>query len=294
MHITFERLKYLVAVAQHGSFSAAARELGVSNTAVNKTIQALEFDLELNIFERHHGKRPQLTDAGKKLYVQALDIVPKVLLMEQHAETLSLGIEPSLTIAVHPYTLSLEFNQLLSELNDNYPTLELKFIDAESLTSYDDEFDIYVGPSRHQVPRGMNVLTITQFEWRVVCAPTFPLTKYRGHIEPEDMDKFSQILLTEGFCTKPEYREAMRYSTRVISVDSFYQMREMLLAGLGFALYPAHLSKPLVDNGQLVDLMFEFGTMGNYWPVEALWRNQLGIAGEWLIERITEQSTKEA
>lgn len=111
MHITIERLRYLVAVAQHGSFSAAARELGVSNTAVNKTIQALEFDLELEIFERHHGKRPTLTDAGKKLYVQALDILPKVLLMEQHAEVLSKGVEPSLTIAIHPYTLADHFNQ---------------------------------------------------------------------------------------------------------------------------------------------------------------------------------------
>ncbi|WP_261835165.1 LysR family transcriptional regulator [Vibrio ishigakensis] len=288
MHITIERLRYLVAVAQHGSFSAAARELGVSNTAVNKTIQALEFDLELEIFERHHGKRPTLTDAGKKLYVQALDILPKVLLMEQHAEVLSKGVEPSLTIAIHPYTLADHFNQDIKALINTYPTVEVKFIDAESLTGYDDDFDIYVGPSRHEVPRGMNASTITHIEWRIVCTPDFPFASKSGRLEPEDLDQQPQLLLTEGFCTKPEYREAMRYSTQVISVDRFYQLREMLLAGVGFALYPAHLCEPLIDSGLLVDLQFDFGSVGNFWPVEVLWRNQLGVAGEWFVEKLEE------
>ncbi|GAL33730.1 transcriptional regulator LysR family [Vibrio maritimus] len=286
MHITIERLKYLVAVAQHGSFSAAARELGVSNTAVNKTIQALEFDLELEIFNRRHGKRPSLTDAGKKLYVQALDILPKVVLMEQHAEVLAKGVESNLTIAVHPYTLSHDFNLKMRALIETYPTVDLKFVDAESLSGYDDDFDIYVGPTRHEVPRGMNALMTGHLEWRVLCAPDFPLAAKRKHLEPADLDQHPQLLLTEGFCTKPEYREAMRYSTQVVSVDRFYQMRNMLLAGVGFAIYPAHLCEQQVSVGKLIDLEFDFGSAGNLWPIEVLWRDQLGVAGAWLIEQL--------
>ncbi|GAL17495.1 transcriptional regulator LysR family [Vibrio maritimus] len=288
MYITIERLKYLVAVAQHGSFSAAARELGVSNTAVNKTIQALEFDLELEIFNRHHGKRPTLTDAGKKLYVQALDILPKVILMEQHAEMLSKGVESSLVIAVHPYTLSYDFNLKIKSLTNSYPTVELKFIDAESLSGYDDDFDIYAGPTRHEVPRGMNASMVGHLEWRVVCTPDFPLASQQGRLEPEDLEQHPQLLLNEGFCTKPEYREAMRYSAQVISADSFYQIREMLLAGVGFAVFPAHLCKPLVEAKQLIDLEYDFGSAGNLWPIEVLWRNQLGVAGEWFVEQLLE------
>ncbi|GLP97101.1 LysR family transcriptional regulator [Paraferrimonas sedimenticola] len=286
MHITTERLQYLVAVAKHGSFSSAARELGVSNTAVNKTIQALEFDLDLVIFERQAGKRPVLTDAGKALYFQALDILPRIIQMEQSADLLSQGVESSLSIALHPYTHYPEFNELLRELSLMYPTVELKVLDAEALSGYDDEFDVMIAPSRNTLPRGLQISTIGEFEWLIVCAPQFDLVKRKGHLAIEDFDLHQQLLLAEGFFTKPEYREAMRHSSRVISVDRFYQLRELLLSGVGFAMYPAKLAAPLIESGQLVDLEFDFGQSGNRWPIEVLWRNQQGKAGQWLVEQL--------
>ncbi len=286
MIITTERIRYLVTVAQHGSFSAAARELGISNSAVNKTIQALEDELELSLFERRHGKRPTLTDSGKVLYFQGLDILPKLLRMEQHALMLSQGIESSLSIVVHPYTLYTHYNQLFRQLGTHFPDVELNFIDAEALDSYEDDFDIYIGPTRHEMPRGMQFATIDELQWKLVCAPDHPLATLRGHLELEDMEQHHQLLLVEGFCTKPEYREAMRYSSRIISVNRFYQMREMLLNGVGFALYPAQLAHSLINEGHLVDLAFDFGQVGNRWPIEVLWRNEHGKAGEWLIEQL--------
>jgi DNA-binding transcriptional LysR family regulator len=286
MIITTERLRYLVTVAEQGSFSSAARLLGVSNSAVNKTIQSLEEDLELSLFVRQHGKRPTLTDAGKAMYFQGLDILPKLIRMEQHALTLSQGIESSLNIVVHPYTLYPQYSQLFRQLTERFPDVELNFIDGESLSSYEDDFNILIGPTKHHLPRGIEFATIDELEWRMVCAATHPLAAKSGWLELEDLEQHPQLLLTEGFNTSAEYREAMRYSPQLINVDRFYQFRELLLEGVGFALYPAQLAKPLCQAGALVDLAFDFGPIGNRWPIEMLWRKQLGKAGEWLVEQL--------
>ncbi|GAL35962.1 LysR-family transcriptional regulator STM3020 [Vibrio maritimus] len=76
MLLNTERLLYLVSIAETGSFSAAARKLGVSPSAVNQAVQAMEIDLGISVFDRVAGKAPTLTPEGKVLYFQALEIVP--------------------------------------------------------------------------------------------------------------------------------------------------------------------------------------------------------------------------
>ena len=55
------------ASARHGSFTLAAKELGVTQAAVSFSIKKLEQNLGLTLFQRHH-RRLELTDAGERLY----------------------------------------------------------------------------------------------------------------------------------------------------------------------------------------------------------------------------------
>lgn len=287
MIITTERLRYLVAVAETGNFSAAAKKLGVSTTAVNKAISALEFDLDMRLFERHAGKRPVLTGFGKELYFQALDVLPRLLRMEKQAQMIRQGMDTQLCIAVHPYTFYPSYTRLFQQLSEHFPDVELSFIDGEGLNESDTSFDILLAPSRNEIFRGYHNESIDRLVWKVVCAPQHPLSRLKGRIEFDDLGRHQQLLLTTGFFTKPEFREAMRYSTRVINVDRFYQLRDLLLAGAGFALYPDQLADPLIEQGRLADLNFYYGKEGNTWLIDLIWRPGLGAAGKWLIEQLT-------
>lgn len=289
MIITTERLHYLIAVVEQGNFSAAAKQLGVSTTAVNKAISALEFDLESDLFERHAGKRPVLTPLGKDLYFQALDVLPRLMKMEKQAEMIRAGVDTKLSIAVHPYSFYPKYAELFTRLIQTFPDVELTLIDAETLSLDAITCDILLGPTRNDLIRGFHSTGIDRLIWRVVCAPHHPLSQLKGDIEFEDLGQHQQILLTTGFLTKPEFREAMRYTTQVISVDRFYQYRELLLAGAGFALYPQVLAAPLIEQGLLVDLQFDYGREDNSWLIELAWRPGLGSAGNWLLERLQQE-----
>ena len=63
---TFRQLQVFASVAQHSSFSKAARELHLTQPAVSMQVKQLESSVELPLFE-HVGKRFTLTEAGRAI-----------------------------------------------------------------------------------------------------------------------------------------------------------------------------------------------------------------------------------
>ena len=91
--VTIEQLRTLRAVAEAGSFSAAARKLGRVQAAVSQSIERLEAQLALRLFDRS-GRVARLTEHGAAIVAAAgkveggLDALADVVLrLKQGAET---------------------------------------------------------------------------------------------------------------------------------------------------------------------------------------------------------------
>lgn len=72
---TLAQLEYLVAVADQGSMSAAARDLRVSQSAVSLAILALERQFGAQLFQRRNAKGLVLTVAGRRLTAGARHVL---------------------------------------------------------------------------------------------------------------------------------------------------------------------------------------------------------------------------
>jgi DNA-binding transcriptional LysR family regulator len=64
--MNISQLRTFLAVVDHGSFSAAAKDLGISQPAVTMQLQALEADLGVTLLDRRY-RRIDLTEAGRLL-----------------------------------------------------------------------------------------------------------------------------------------------------------------------------------------------------------------------------------
>ncbi|GLP95439.1 LysR family transcriptional regulator [Paraferrimonas sedimenticola] len=299
MIITTERLQYLWAVAESGSFSAAGRKLGYSAAAVQQAIQAFEFDLEATLFDRQPGKKPTLTKLGQHLYLQALEVLPKLEGMEKFAQAISDGQEPQLRLALHGMTLFPKYQQVLLELQQAFPTLDLLLLDADDAVLSCDKArianhpssplaDIILSPGRLRKDHGGNEKIIDRIQWRIVAASKHPLSKRRGVLGQEDLDQYAQLYPVPGIIFTKELTEGIRLSSRLIQYSRFYQLKEFLLAGLGFAVFPARLAQPYVDSGELKCLSLDFDDGEINWGVELAWAPNLGAAGRWLVDKLSE------
>ncbi len=72
--MSIRQLKTLLAVADAGSFAAAAERLGLTQSAVSAQIRNLEADIGAVLFDRSR-KPPTLSEAGRALLPQVRDIV---------------------------------------------------------------------------------------------------------------------------------------------------------------------------------------------------------------------------
>ena len=68
--LTLDQLRVLAAIAETGSFTAAARRLKRAQSAISHAVATLEGELQLSLFDRSERK-PRLTEAGLTVLADA-------------------------------------------------------------------------------------------------------------------------------------------------------------------------------------------------------------------------------
>jgi DNA-binding transcriptional LysR family regulator len=104
--IEIRLLEHALAVADGGSFALAAQSLGISQPALSRSIQSLEAQLALQLFERSH-RRIEPTDAGQLFLERARDLVARHADLSREMGLVEQHTCPSFTLAVGPYVAEL-------------------------------------------------------------------------------------------------------------------------------------------------------------------------------------------
>lgn len=98
MAVTLAQLEVLRAVARHGSFTHAAKTLGVTQPAVSQSIAVLQQALGLQLVEIRKS-RPHLTEAGRFVATRANAIAGEVDILAREARGYAEGLRGILNIA---------------------------------------------------------------------------------------------------------------------------------------------------------------------------------------------------
>lgn len=127
----FHHLKYFVEVADQKSFSKAARNLHISQSAISRTIKALEDELGVVLFMRN-AKSVELTDGGTIFLTHAKRVVFMFEHLKVDFENEFRLEQGSILIGLPPITDAPIFAQLLGEFKRAYPQIELELYEHGS------------------------------------------------------------------------------------------------------------------------------------------------------------------
>ena len=75
MNLTLTQLRYLVAVARHGSVTGAAKTLNISQPSISVAIDAIERDFGQKLFVRQRGSGVSLTSFGRVVVAKAKQVL---------------------------------------------------------------------------------------------------------------------------------------------------------------------------------------------------------------------------
>ena len=130
MHL--DELDSFIHVARLGSFSAAAKQLHISQPAMSKRIQSLESRLGVTLFDRL-GKRVRLTPAGELLVGKANAMLDLSKDMERDVGNLAQSVSGRLSMATSHHIGLHRLAPVLQAFTKAYPDVELdiQFEDSE-------------------------------------------------------------------------------------------------------------------------------------------------------------------
>jgi len=124
----WDDLKYLLAVAQHGSTLAAARALTVNQSTVQRRLAELERRIGRRIVQRHQSGY-RLTEFGQSLLPAAERVHDAVKAFEQHVNDALRDAAGVVRVACpEPLMYRITRSPLLQRLAQRHPKLKVEFV----------------------------------------------------------------------------------------------------------------------------------------------------------------------
>jgi LysR family nitrogen assimilation transcriptional regulator len=129
MAFTLIQLQHFGAVVRYGSFSAAARALGVAQAAVSQAVAALEEDLGVRLFDRN-SRRCALTAAGSVFAREAAQITLSVSESRDKLRQFQTGKTGRVVLGLTPGISNLIGEHLLRHMHHTAPGLDIIVVEA--------------------------------------------------------------------------------------------------------------------------------------------------------------------
>ena len=123
----FHQIRYFQSVVRNNSFSEAAEECHISQSATSQQIKALEQELGFPLLERHHRKFV-MTPAGELFYKKSLVLISDYEQMCTEAAKIARGDAAVLKIGYLRSYNSPEVHQALEEFSAKYPGISVQFL----------------------------------------------------------------------------------------------------------------------------------------------------------------------
>jgi len=263
-----------VTTARQGSFTAAAEQLGLTKSAVGKSVSRLEERLGIKLFNRS-TRNLSLTDDGEKFLAScqcAIDILERA-----EAEVTSHITHPSGRIRVD---LPAAFGRqrilpLLLDITEKYPDLTLTVTFSERFVDVIEEgIDLVIRIGELADSSGLIARRLTT-QKLVICAAPDYLSKHNQPVTPDDLALHECVVGVRrnqpiSWLLKEKDGTIRRYTPPATHEFSDGEaMLAAVIAGCGLSQLPLWLVQKYLDSGKLVQVMTEYA--GGEMPISAIW-----------------------
>lgn len=289
MKLTLDALVVLDAIAQKGSFAAAASVLYRVPSTITYTVQKLEEDLGFVIFRRE-GRRSVLTPAGQVLLEQGRELLLAADRMVETAHKVDSGWESNLNIALDTlwdirkfYPLVAEFYQLNTGVQVNISE-EVMGGSLEAIIEH--RADIVVGcPPPVNNIQGIKFQQISSSNWQFVVANNHPLTALGRTLTEEDIAPYTSVVIKDSSQNSPIVSHRVFEKRNQLRVATMEQKIIAQVQGVGVGFLPTHKIQHYLNDKTLIAL--PINKLANDTPQYCAWHtNNKGKAMRWFLNKL--------
>ena len=259
MKTTSEELMVFVQVVENGSFSRAAVQLAMANSAVSRVVKRLEEKLGVNLINRT-TRQLRLTEEGSQYFRRVQKILQEMAAAE--AEMLAVHEVPQGGLRVDsamPMVLHL-LVPLAAKFNERYPHIQLSLVSSEGyINLIERKVDIALRAGELD-DSGLRARHLFDSHFRIVASPEY-LEKHGTPQSTEELANHQCLGFTEPSSLNTWAVSDAQGNPYKISphftASSGEILRSLCLSGCGIACLSDFLVANDIAEGKLIPLLVE-------------------------------------
>jgi DNA-binding transcriptional LysR family regulator len=265
-------LRAFTLVAATGSFTKAAGQMGVSQSALSHTIKALEQRIGIKLLNRT-TRSVSTTQAGEQLLS---DIAPLITDIEQKLSALNeYRDSPRGTLRINgtEHVVNSILWDKLAQFARNYPDIHLEITTDYSLTDIvKDRYDIGIRLG-HAVDKDMIAIKVTPDMQMIVVASPEYIQAHGSPANPAELDSHRCLALRlpthenimswelQASGEKNTQRDVIKYRPQPVMIFSHaHLLVKAAVDRLGLAWVPTAMVREELENGTLISLLNDWVT----------------------------------
>jgi len=253
----FGAIPVFVAVVENSGFSAAARTLGISKSAVSKRINQLEAHLGVRLLHRTTRKL-SLTEAGERYFEHAAQALTAAGQAEDAVTELQGEPQGNLKISSPMSFGRLHVAPLIPKLLQRYPKLQIDLVmDDRKVDLVAGGFDVAIRAGN--LPASTLIARKLAPVRQVLCASPDYIDRYDRPGTPAELSSHNCLLYSYSSDAN-EWTLIGEGGPETVTVSGSYQVNnseallEALREGIGIGRLPTFVAGPDLKTGRLVKL----------------------------------------
>jgi DNA-binding transcriptional LysR family regulator len=249
--LNLDQLRAFVEVVERGSFTAAAKELNLTQPAVTHQVQELERRFNLDLVERF-GKRAYLTQAGEKLIAHARQLLEDDARAQMEMRRFDGGWLGRVRIGTSATVLMYALPPILRRLKTEHPQLEINLKAGLSAATLQMLKTNALDLGLCALPVDDSTFeTIPLFEDPLVAVLPAKMTKVPKNVTPAFLACCPLILVNEESALRRTVHEWLAQAgpppKPVMEFDHVEAIKSVVAVGLGCSVVP----KMCLDRGHV-------------------------------------------
>lgn len=286
--ITMDALRTLDAIERRHSFAAAAEELCRVPSAVSYTINKLEEDLGVALFDRSR-RRAKLTAVGRLVLEQGRHILKATDEMTALARQAADGWEMELRICIDSVLACDPVYELIEAFQRVQPRTEIRLIEEVLGGSWDalndDRCDLVIGAEGIPPAQGFVLHSLGKVIFEFAVAAGHPLTELPTPLSPKAIQDYPTVIVADSSRHLSRRSSGLLDGRSRIIVPTIERKIEAQCKGLGVGFLPRHRIVRELAEGRLEILSLDVPRppteISVAWP-----RGNTGKGLNWFVERL--------
>lgn len=234
-----KQIKYFQAVVRAGSFSEAAQQCYISQSAISQQVQALERELGVTLLKREN-RRFSLTPAGEHFYRQSLLLMADFDRLCKETKRIAQGEDFALRIGYIKGYGGAEFQAAVAEFTAKYSDIPIDMKNGNHEELYEllrsDQVDLVLNDQRRAFSDEYVNTILTEIDCHIEISARNPIAGL-AYVNVGDLRHTPCILVASKDQQENEqsyYQEIYGIESKFLFAENLEEARLMVVSGKGF------------------------------------------------------------